>query len=367
MIRPFRPTGRTRYRLAIPRRVGVAVVRGTGTTDRRTALGMGDLVESLAAAHRWDVLDRLTTTPPTLTLPDLWAHRHALDAYLHATDHPTPTLAALLPAWTAWLAARRLSADRQTRYPRQLATFGLEQPLTALTAPALTAWVARVGLTPGTARSYLAAAQAFVRWARSAGHLDSDPLAGVIRPTAPSPRVDAYDRPDVLALLAVCDTATAAGLALAYGAAADASSIGKVAVRDVDVARRTVRVRGGKTAWRDRVVRVADDLWPFVLAGVVGKLPGALVAPGDRWQWSRRHAEAVERAGLRPLWLRDARHSFAIRLVRAGVPLEVVARQMGHKDATLVMRVYGRFQPSTDEVERWEQRAVAAQTERLAR
>jgi hypothetical protein len=54
---------------------------------------------------------------------------------------------------------------------------------------------------------------------------------------------------------------------------------------------------------------------------------------------------------------------YAIRAVRAGVPYELVARQLGHADVAMVAKVYGRFAPGHQDRERWEQVADARDRE----
>jgi integrase len=50
--------------------------------------------------------------------------------------------------------------------------------------------------------------------------------------------------------------------------------------------------------------------------------------------------------------------------VRSGWPIDAVARQMGHIDGTLVMKVYGRFLPQQGDRDRWEAMATARDAER---
>jgi integrase len=57
--------------------------------------------------------------------------------------------------------------------------------------------------------------------------------------------------------------------------------------------------------------------------------------------------------------MRDQRHTWAVRAARSGWPIEGVARQLGHKDGTLALRVYGRFSPTNEERDRWEAMATA--------
>jgi integrase len=56
--------------------------------------------------------------------------------------------------------------------------------------------------------------------------------------------------------------------------------------------------------------------------------------------------------------MRDARHTWAVRAARSGWPIEGVARQLGHVDGTLALKVYCRFVPQRVERDRWERMAA---------
>jgi hypothetical protein len=43
--------------------------------------------------------------------------------------------------------------------------------------------------------------------------------------------------------------------------------------------------------------------------------------------------------------MKDHRHTFAVRLVRAGMPAHEVGKLMGHKDGTMVLKVNGTYTP----------------------
>jgi hypothetical protein len=64
--------------------------------------------------------------------------------------------------------------------------------------------------------------------------------------------------------------------------------------------------------------------------------------------WRRQHAtlfkRAVSRAGLPAEFVfHGLRHTYASELVRQGVPLDVVARQLGHADTRTVVNTYGHL------------------------
>ena len=62
--------------------------------------------------------------------------------------------------------------------------------------------------------------------------------------------------------------------------------------------------------------------------------------------------------GIEDYQLKDSRHSYAVRAIRAGAPFEHVAAQLGHTDTTRVVRVYARFRPSESERTDWQRIAT---------
>jgi integrase len=125
--------------------------------------------------------------------------------------------------------------------------------------------------------------------------------------------------------------------------------------RDIDRARKEVRAAGTKTHSRDRIVRVAEWAWPYLEERLASLRPNDLLFPGlDRWAASDAHRAACRLAEIENYQLRDQRHSYAVRAARAGTPAELIARQIGHADAVLVLKVYGRFMPSQQDRDKWE-------------
>jgi integrase len=60
----------------------------------------------------------------------------------------------------------------------------------------------------------------------------------------------------------------------------------------------------------------------------------------------------------------DARHSYAVRAIRAGASLEHVAPQFGHADTQMVEKVYERYKPNESERREWERIAALQDAER---
>jgi len=113
--------------------------------------------------------------------------------------------------------------------------------------------------------------------------------------------------------------------------------------RDIDFERREIRAAGTKTHARDRIVRVAEWALPYVQDHSRGLRPNDRLFPGnDCWSTSDAQREACARLGMGDYQIKDQRHSYAVRAARAGTPAELISRQLGHANAVLVLKVYGR-------------------------
>jgi integrase len=200
--------------------------------------------------------------------------------------------------------------------------------------------------------------------------LAADPMLGLTLPPAGKPRCNYLETVDAKRLADTQPSPYREFSALLAGSGIDVSVALKIRKRDVDVANREIRAAGTKTYDRDRIVRVAEWAWPYVERLLNGLLADALVFSGipDRRVAGDVHRDACEVLIARGFTIytgytmRDHRHTFAVRAIRAGTPAEIVAKQMGHVDGTLVTKVYGRFAPTQAERDKWE-RIAAAQDE----
>jgi integrase len=85
---------------------------------------------------------------------------------------------------------------------------------------------------------------------------------------------------------------------------------------------------GGDGRWASR-----SDLWPHSTAAP----PGEPYAPGVL---SRYWRETLQAAGIRHIKLHAARHTCVTLMHLQGVPAAVIAACIGHKDASLTMKLY---------------------------
>jgi integrase len=123
----------------------------------------------------------------------------------------------------------------------------------------------------------------------------------------------------------------------------------RLRVEDFNKDSGTVHIRKTK-AWKARHVILTDDGQAFFASLVAGR-KGPMFA--DRWVNDKRSmeqrkpiADACDRAGIEPLGFNQLRHTWASLSVMAGVPLIVVAKNLGHSDTRMVEKHYGHLAPS---------------------
>jgi integrase len=125
----------------------------------------------------------------------------------------------------------------------------------------------------------------------------------------------------------------------------------------------TLRVRShkGDGSPRDSHVTLTPEGVDFFAGVCAGRAAGEIMfrrPDGEPWQKShqkRPMADAVARAKINPnASFHTLRHTWASLSVMAGMPLMVVARNLGHADTRMVERHYGHLAPSyvADEIRR---------------
>jgi integrase len=114
----------------------------------------------------------------------------------------------------------------------------------------------------------------------------------------------------------------------------------------------TIRIRQSKAGRARHVVLTEEGIAFFrqVCAGRAGSETMLQKSGGGAWLKShqkRPMIEACARAKIAPaIGFHGLRHTWASLAVMAGVPLMVVARNMGHADTRMVERHYGHLAPS---------------------
>jgi integrase len=128
--------------------------------------------------------------------------------------------------------------------------------------------------------------------------------------------------------------------------------LARLEVSDFNKAAGTILVRKSKTA-RQRYVILTPEGVLFFSDACAGRRPEEIMflkPDGKRWTHGaqgRYVRMANERAGINPpITFHMLRHTWASLAVMGGVPLVVVAKNLGHVDTRMVERVYGHLAPS---------------------
>lgn len=349
--------------IRVPQQFGRWVRRSTGTSDRRIAVQMERMCADLNTRREWQLLahgleslgglfDAYRAGPRGL---------EALGARLDDVD-----LEPLVPAWLAGSTANAETTERYRVHLRTLIPEGEPFPRTNFTFETCDAWLARLkaeGVSGPTRRKYRAAAMSFGGYLVKARVLPANPVRDVEAPKAAPPRRRHLNLHDVLRLVERQEEPFRTLSALIHGTGMEISTALAAKKSDIDKLRRTIHAHGTKTEARDRIAYVAEWAWPYLERHARALMPSALLFPGiSRFLAGDRHREACAALGddFADYRMHDARHSYAVRAIKAGATFQTVAWQLGHgTDTTMVAKVYGGYQPKEDEMRRWESVAAA--------
>jgi integrase len=120
---------------------------------------------------------------------------------------------------------------------------------------------------------------------------------------------------------------------------------------DIDLAARVLTVRVSKSG-KPRHVALTDEAKRFFEALAAGKKRDALLlVRDDGGVWGKSHQsrplrEACKNAKIAPaISFHILRHTYASRLAMRGVPMPVIAAQLGHADVKITIRHYAHLSP----------------------
>jgi integrase len=207
------------------------------------------------------------------------------------------------------------------------------------------------------------------------GILTTNPMHKVARPKRYMPLVMFYEPRDVARILERAPSPAMRALwALMYGTGIEVSIALALRTHDFievafeDTMYAEVRAPGTKEHTRDRICLVAEWAWKelkdYMRALDTGRLvgttdPNALLWPGmHRTSPDHAHLKALRALRLPEYPLYNSRHHWAATRLRAGMPLPIVQKQLGHASPRTTLEVYGRFIPTGADRTMWERRAA---------
>lgn len=324
------------------------------TKDRSLARTCEAMLDQLRAQREWDILELIAGH--SLTVGEVYDHWRkgdegidVLKASLSDVD-----LNRHVEGWAAWAQRRagKSTVEKYTSQLRQLIPEGRPFKRSQLSRRYISETLASLKCSGSTARRHHAAWSSFANYLVEMEIIPANPLRSIRAPTPNPPKELYLSLADCLRLVEAQPLPYRALAALREGAGVEISPALAVRRRDVDEGQHTVHVHGTKNSWRDRIVMVDDWAWPFLAAALKNKLPDALLfveesgEPATYAQARAEHKASLKALGLNPKYtMHDARHSFAVRWMKEGRDPQLIANNLGHRDASMVLRIYGKYRP----------------------
>lgn len=360
---PYRRRGSRCWWVTLTDRAGEYRRLTSGTHDRATADDMETCLKSISrrGSRDWDLVEALVAKQ--ITLPELYDYWKAgmldtLRAKLSDVD-----LAPLVDQWEAD-ARRTLKAETARKYIGQVlwlcprGAHGIRQPVlrSSLTSAALSRKLAQVRASNTNRRRHGQAWIHLCKFLKERGAFERSPMLDVTLPPSNKVNRQRIDRfRDVLRYVEAMPAGVHRALAaVREGAGLEISAALAMRRSDiVDEENRIVWAHGDKNEHRDRQVIIERWAWKkfasYVKAG--GFLPDALLFPVTDEQHRDVHNETCAELRARGFDIPNrytphcCRNTFAVRNIKRGVDLWVVANNLGHADTTTVQKLYGKFRP----------------------
>ena len=332
----------------------------------------------------------------TLTVAELYDAHVRNETKRLRNEASDPDLREQVEPWLEWLDRRRHVEPRQRAdYLRQVRTLiPADRPFrrSKMTSKNIESWLTGLASSSSTQNRYFAALRSFVKYLRTQGVLDGNPLEAVEPPRNAAARTRHMPFDYVLRVLAAMPEGDGrAFIALAFGSGMERSALLGARVSDVvDAESRTLRAPGTKNANRDRYVTVDRWAWPYVqqqMRNKIGSAPlfdvvyerllddfySAQVAVGfvpPLPEGVTPRSAGKKGISVRGMFhsLHDCRHTYAVNRMTGddGEPtrdLQFIADQLGHTDLQMVSRIYARHrhraQAKAEELYRESLRAAA--------
>lgn len=333
----------------VPRSLGI-----TGKDNRDRAVVVCDFLRWLRERGEAWLLDQLAAGKVSVQK----AYRAYVDNRLPAfivelRDGITDTdLEPLVAAWQKELVRqRRPNADTRAKYLRQIRTLiedGKPFRRSQFTRQRIRAWLDALGV--GQTNRYRAALSSFAKFLVLEDVLSSNPVVLVPMAKESEPRTLHLSQDEARRLLAALPVPFRGFHALMLATGMEFGAASKV--KPEDIGNRQVYAAGTKRSHRRRVVGVYDRwlwAWDLFMADVpAGGPPDKPIFAGIDYDNNRAALTKALKAAELPddYTTHDHRHTWAVQAIKDRVPRPMISHNLGHRDAAMLDRVYGRFIPT---------------------
>jgi site-specific recombinase XerC len=279
------------------------------------------------------------------------AERLAPALYDALTRPATTTIAGLWQAYTRAMEGRAVVGTMRHTWKALANRFGPlpAEAVTVAHCEAHTRARREAGIKDGTIHTELGHLRMVLLWAVKRGHIDKAPH--IERPAKPRPGEKHLSRAQVRRLLDGCEMPhLRVFVILALSTAGRASAVlgltwdrvdferGKIDLRDPTI--RTPHKGRAITPMTRQARAVLRDAQAGALSPFVVEYAGGRVASVKKGL-----AAAAKRAGLAKVTPHMLRHTAAVHMAEARVPMEEIASYLGHSNVAVTRGIYARFSP----------------------
>lgn len=335
------------------------VQRSTGSTDRAFAKQIERMLDALADKRDFALLDAVASN--RITIGELWDSYAAKQLDVLRDKLTSVSIKSLWEGWTADAKVRAPKSWDQQQHHVKWMLQGLES-VAEITAGAIRNRLNSLARSEGTRRHYLYSVASFCNYAVAMGALPASPVADkakVRRPAKANKRQQWKTIEDDQKILSHVTGQLKLALTICAATGADRSSVLKLRVSDVQLLplgevpnaakeiEHRINISGTKTEYRNRRgVRIEPWAVPQLRSAIQNKKPDDLLVVGvSADMMTRGWKRAVIAAGFSNYWLRDTRHSYAVRALFEGYPLWQISEWLGHASTAMTADIYTKFDP----------------------
>jgi integrase len=293
------------------------------TDGKRSRHRLDARTRAEAEAEALDVIRSETARPPGTTIADLW------EAYREEKK------------------GRRVAVAMGHEWKAMRAHWGHFRPdqITVETCRAYTKRRRAAGKHDGTIWTELGHLRTVLRWAYG------DRAPRIERPAKPAPRERYLTHAEIDRLLAApMAHHIKLAILLMLSTAGRVSAILELTWDRVDLERGQINLRTSETGPRKgrAIVPINDGLRAALTHARQAAMSPYVIewAGGKVERIKKGFAAAVKAAGLEDVSPHTLRHTAAVHMVEAGIPMDEVAQYLGHTSTAVTFRVYGRYSPT---------------------
>jgi integrase len=279
------------------------------------------------------------------------AQREAVEVVRRETAPRAPqTIAEIWSAYIDDMAGRPVVVTMRHNWKALGPHFGAMRPDVDLVphCRAYTAQRRAAGISDGTVWTELGHLRMVLLWAERRRIIPRAPA--VERPPKPAPRERYLTRPEVQRLVDAANGHVRLAILLMLSTAGRIGAVLDLTWDRVDFERRQIRLRADDSVTRKgrATVPINDGLMAALTTARREALSDYVVewAGGQVGSIKTGFRAAVKAAGLEDVTPHVIRHTAAVWMAEAGVPMDEIAQYLGHGDARITARVYARFSPT---------------------